>query len=362
MSQKSFNVKIDDYLLKLFRKRLLEDKEFKELCQMCSINFIIQTGDKLKENGFVKSWKVFTLVENLFDSKGNSPVEFAHCFDIINFNIVEEEKLIVFLHTLIYFRKTLIKRGFHNLNLLLEDEYILPMINVLKKENINMDFIVTKLEKIGFPKLGYYPNEIKLFGEELYFERVAKDGFINPDNEEIIKSIHNDFDLETIKNELSSQKIGNANLKTILFNLRQIDIEIFDNLDRNSVVLFSLLKSSTLEIEGYLKQINNNGLFEQLKYLLQGSYIGSFKCIRNNQDNNQILNNVSYLLNLKSTMNPFFYHICFYYFSRNYLAHNHFITKDNFEKMLANNYELVKELYKSIVIVSIAVQWKLIKN
>ena len=361
MSQLSFNATVDDNLLKLFGKRLLEDKEFKELCKMCSINFIIQT-DKLKENGFIKSWKVFTLVENLFDSKGNPPIEFAHCFDIVNFDIVEKEKLIVFLHTLIYFRKTLIKRGFHNLNLLLEDEYILPMINVLKKENINIDFIVTKLEKIGFPKLGYYPNEIKLFWEELYFQRVAKDGFINPDNEEIIKSIHNDFDLETIKNELSSQKIGNANLKTILFNLRQIDIEIFDNLDRNSVVLFSLLKSSTLEIEGYLKQINNNGLFEQLKYLLQGSYIRSFKCIRNNQNNNQILNNVSYLLNLKSTMNPFFYYVCFYYFSRNYLAHNHFMTKDNFEKMIANDYKLVKELYKSIVIVSIAVQWKLIEN
>ena len=61
-------------------------------------------------------------------------------------------------------------------------------------------------------------------------------------------------------------------------------------------------------------------------------------------------------------MNPFFYYVCFYYFSRNYLAHNHFMTKDNFEKMIANDYKLVKELYKSIVIVSIAVQWKLIEN
>ena len=362
MSQKKINITVDDKLLMLFRKKLFNDKEFKELCEFCSVNFSIQIGDRLKENGFIKSWKIFTLVENLFDSKGNSPEKFAHYFDVLNFKVIRIENAILFLHALINFRKTLINKGFHNLNRLLEDEYIIPIISVLREQNMSIDIIIDKLEKIGFPILGYYPNEMKLFGEELYFERVAKDGFINTDNEKIIKFMHNDFDLEAIKNKLSSQKIGDANLKTILFNLRQIDIEIFNNLDRNSIVLFSLLKSSSLEIEGYLKQIKNNGLFEQLSLLLVGSYVKQFKCIRNNQKDNEILNNVSYLLNLESTMNPFFYHICFYYFSRNYLAHNHFMTKDNFEKMVANDYKLVKELYKSIVIVSMAVQWKLIKN
>lgn len=361
MSQMSFNATVDDNLLKLFGKRLLEDKEFKELCKMCSINFIIQT-DKLKENGFIKSWKIFTLVENLFDSKGNSAEKFAHCFDVLNFKVIRIENAILFLHALINFRKTLINKGFHNLNRLLEDEYIIPIISVLREQNMSIDIIVDKLEKIGFPILGYYPNEMKLFGEELYFDRVIRQNICIPENHEIIKSMIPEFNLCLVCNNLKFQKIGDANLKTILFNLGQIDIEIFDNLDRNSIVLFSLLKSSSLEIEGYLKQIKNNGLFEQLSLLLDGNYVEQFKCIRNNQKDNEILNNVSYLLNLESTINPFFYHVCFYYFSRNYLAHNHFMTKDNFLKMVANDYKLVKELYKSIVIVSIAVQWKLIKN
>ena len=354
MSKIFFNATVDDNLLKLFRKKLLNEKEFNELCKLSSIDFFTP-NEILKENGFIKSWGIFTFVDN-------SLINYAQCFDIVNFNLVDKEKLIIFLHKLVVFRQTLINKGFHNLNLLLEDGYIIPIINTLKKQNMNMNIIVTKLEEIGFPKLGYHPSEIKLFGEELYFERVAKDGFLNTYNEEIIKFIHNDFNLEAIKNELSSQKIGEANLKTILFNLRQIDIEIFENLDKNSIVLFSLIKSSSLEIEGYLKQIKNNGLFEQLSLLLKGSNIKQFKCIRNNQKDNEILNNVTYLLNLKNTLNPFLYHICFYYFSRNYLAHNHFMTKDNFDKMVENNYELVKELYNSIVIIALTIQWKLIER
>lgn len=299
------------------------------------------------------------IIQNFVD---NSLINYSQCFDIVNFNLIDKEKLIIFLHKLLAFRQTLINKGFHNLNLLLEDGYIIPIINTLTEQNMTMDIVVHKLEKIGFPILGYYPNEIKLFGEELYFDRVIRQNICIPENHEIIKSMIPKFNLCLVCNNLKSQKIGDANLKTILFNLGQIDIEIFDNLDRNSIVLFSLLKSSSLEIEGYLKQIKNNGLFEQLSLLLAGSYVKQFKCIRNNQKDNKILNNVSYLLNLESTMNPFFYHVCFYYFSRNYLAHNHFMTKDNFEKMVANDYKLVKELYKSIVIVSMAVQWKLIKN
>lgn len=346
----------------LFRKKLLNDKEFKELCEFCSVNFSIQIGDRLKENGFIKSWKIFTLVENLFDSKGNSPEKFAHYFDVLNFKVIRIENAILFLHALINFRKTLINKGFHNLNLLLEDGYIIPIINTLTEQNMTMDIVVHELEKIGYPLLGYYSNEIKLFGEELYFDRVIRQNICIPENQEIIKSMIPEFNLCLVCNNLKFQKIGEANLKTILFNLGQIDIEIFDNLDKNSIVLFSLLKSSSLEIEGYLKQIKNNGLFEQLSLLLAGSYVKQFKCIRNNQKDNKILNNVSYLLNLRSNMNPFFYYVCFYYFSRNYLAHNHFMTKDNFEEMFTNKYELVKELYNSIVIVSMAVQWKLIKN
>ncbi len=267
-------------------------KEFNELCKLSSIDFFTP-NEILKENGFIKSWGIFTFVDN-------SLINYNQCFNIVNFNLVDKEKLIIFLHKLVVFRQTLINKGFHNLNLLLEDGYIIPIINTLKKQNMNMNIIVTKLEEIGFPKLGYHPSEIKLFGEELYFERVAKDEFINTHKEETIRSMHNDFNLEAIKNELSSQKIGEANLKTILFNLRQIDIEVFDNLDKNSIVLFSLIKSSSLEIEGYLKQIKNNGLFEQLSLLLNGSNIKQFKCIRNNQKDNEILNNVTYLLNFRT--------------------------------------------------------------
>ncbi len=351
----SFNAIIDGKLLKLFRKKLLNKIEFKELCKLSSITFFTP-NEILKENEFIKSWGIFTFVDNFL-------IDYSQCFDIVNFNIVDKEKLIIFLHKLVAFRQTLINKGFHNLNLLLEDGYIIPIINVLREQNMSIDIIVDKLEKIGSTKLGYYPNEMKLFGEELYFDRVIRQNICIPENHEIIKSMIPKFNLCLVCNNLKSQKIGDANLKTILFNLGQIDIEIFDNLDRNSIVLFSLIRSSSLEIEGYLKQlIPDEGMHKQLESLLNGSYIKQFKCIRNNQKNDEILNNVSYLLNLKSTMNQFFYYVCFYYFSRNYLAHNHFMTQGNFNKMFENNYELVTELYNSIVIIALTIQWKLIER
>lgn len=39
MSTKYFNVMIDDKLLKLFRKKLLNEIEFKKLCKLSSIIF-----------------------------------------------------------------------------------------------------------------------------------------------------------------------------------------------------------------------------------------------------------------------------------------------------------------------------------
>ncbi len=363
MSQKKINITVDDKLLMLFRKKLFNDKEFKELCEFCSVNFSIQIGDRLKENGFIKSWKIFTLVENLFDSKGNSPEKFAHCFDVLNFKVIRIENAILFLHALINFRKTLINKGFHNLNRLLEDEYIIPIISVLREQNMSIDIIVDKLEKIGSTKLGYYPNEMKLFGEELYFDRVIRQNICIPENHEIIKSMIPKFNLCLVCNNLKSQKIGDANLKTILFNLGQIDIEIFDNLDRNSIVLFSLIRSSSLEIEGYLKQlIPDKGMFKQLESLLNENEKTIFSSLQSLENKSEILNNARIFFNQKTDMNLYLYYICFYYFSRNYLAHNHFMTQDNFNKMVANDYELVTELYNSIVIIALTIQWKLIER
>lgn len=58
MSQMSFNATVDDNLLKLFRKKLINEKEFKELCKLTSITFFAPS-EILEENGFIKSWVIF---------------------------------------------------------------------------------------------------------------------------------------------------------------------------------------------------------------------------------------------------------------------------------------------------------------
>ncbi len=149
MSQMSFNATVDDNLLKLFRKKLINEKEFKELCKLSSITFFAPS-EILKENGFIKSWGIFTSVDNLL-------INDSQCFDIVNFNLIDKEKLIIFLHKLLVFRQNLINKGFHNLNLLLEYGYIIPIINTLTEQDMTMDIVVHELEKIGYPLLGYYP-------------------------------------------------------------------------------------------------------------------------------------------------------------------------------------------------------------
>jgi len=76
-----------------------------------------------------------------------------------------------------------------------------------------------------------------------------------------------------------------------------------------------------------------------------------------------LLNNAMQFFPNREEENTFLHHITFFYFSRNYLAHNYFNTKENFEKMFDDGkYTPIKELYKSIVIIAFIIEWKKNEN
>ena len=368
MSKRYFNVSVDETTIKLFRKILLTENEFKKLLKASSIKFETVNNPIYFDNELYKHWAIFSFIPNLFGRGGETVESLYNCFNIVDFNSyvqVEQENTIMFLHNLINFRSQLIEQGYHTVNLLLEDGYIIKIINALYDNGMSYNQIVEKLENIGYSKLGYSPLEIKLFGDELYFERAAQDTFFTSENENIIKTMHPEFNIATIKESIQSQQIGEANLKTLLFNLRQIDIEIFNNLDKNSIILFSLLRTLVLELEGFIKQLPNggSGLVNKLKSLLNDDYICQFDIRQTMQSDTKILKNAMQFFPNKDEENTFFYHLIFFYFSRNYLAHNYFNTKENFEKMFNDGkYTPIKELYKSIVIIALIVEWKKTEN
>ena len=368
MSKRYFNVSVDETTIKLFRKILLTENEFKNLLKASSIKFETVNNPIYFDNELYKHWAIFSFIPNLLGKYGETVESLSNCFNIVNFNSyvqAEQENSIKFLHNLINFRSQLIEQGYHTVNLLLEDGYIIKIINALYNNGMSYNQIIEKLENIGYPKLGYSPLEIKLFGDELYFERVAQDTFFTKENENIIKEMHSTFDMDSIKEIIQSQQIGEANLKTLLFNLRQIDIEIFNNLDKNSIVLFSLLRTVVLELEGFLKQLPNtgSGLVNKLESLLLGDYSGQLTDRKDMQDSLVLLNNAMQFFPNREEENTFLHHITFFYFSRNYLAHNYFNTKENFEKMFDDGkYTPIKELYKSIVIIAFIIEWKKNEN
>jgi len=368
MSKKYFNASIDEAIIKLFGKIFLSEDEYKELLKACSVKFETTNNPIYFENGIYRHWTIFSLIPNLLGKCGETVESLCNCFNIVNFNSyvqVEQENSIKFLHNLINFRSQLIKQGYHTVNLLLEDGYIIPIINALYNHDMQYSEIIEALENIGYPRLGYSPLEIKLFGDELYFERVAQGTFFTEENENIIKTMHPEFNIDTIKEIIQLQQIGDANLKTLLFNLRQIDIEIFNNFDNNSIVLFSLLRTIVLELEGFIKQLSSggSGLVNKLKSLLTADFVSQFDSRQSMQSDSIILKNAMQFFSNKDKENTFFYHLIFFYFSRNYFAHNYFNTKENFEKMYDNGkYTPIKELYQSIVIIALTVEWKKNEN
>jgi len=368
MSKRYFNASIDEDTIKLFRKILLSKVEFKKLLASCLIPYKDIDNLIYFENGLYRHWTIFSLIPNLLGTKGETVESLHNCFNVVNFNSyaqIEKEQAINFLHSLINFRSQLIEYGYHTVNLLLEDSYIIPIINALLGQGMQYNEIVESLENIGYPKLGYSPLEIKLFGDELYFERVIKDTVLSVQNEIIIKEMHPEFNIENLKSKIEAQRIGEANLKTLLFNLRQIDIEIFDNFDKNSIVLFSLLRTVVLELEGFVKQLPSAGsrLFDNLKTLLNESFIVQFDTRQSMQNSSIFLNNAMQFYLNRVEENTFFYYLTWYYFTRNYFAHNYFNTKENFEKMFDNGaYAPIKEAYQSILIVALVVQWKILES
>lgn len=364
MNKRYFNASIDEATIKLFRKVLLSEDEFKKLLKSCAIKFESVNNTIHFENGLYKHWTIFSIIPNLFGRSGETVESLYNCFNIVDFNSyvqVEQENSIKFLHNLINFRSQLINQGYHTVNLLLEDGYIIPIANALYDHDMQYSEIIEALENIGYPKLGYSPLEIKLFGDELYFERVAKGTFLTKENEDIIKTMHPEFNMNGIKDTLQLQQIGEANLKTLLFNLRQIDIEIFNNFDKNSIVLFSLLRTVVLELEGFIKQlpIGGSGIVNKLKKLLTTDFESEFVSRQSMQSDSIILKGAMRFFLDKDKGNIFFYHLIFFYFSRNYFAHNYFNTKENFEKMYDNGeYTPIIELHQSIVIVALVVEWK----